>query len=71
MAFLNDGGGATKAVESAIKSLEDDQNTNAEYESNLTVDGHRQLEHHNCWSLWNYARNLWLVNRLGQLATPI
>lgn len=39
MAYLNDGGDAVGAVERAIKSLEDDDSTNAGYGSNLTVDG--------------------------------
>lgn len=39
MAFLSDGGEAVKAVEMAIKSLEDNEYMNAGYGSNLTVDG--------------------------------
>lgn len=39
MAYLNDGVEVAKVVEIAIKSLKDDQNTNIEYKSNLTVDG--------------------------------
>lgn len=38
IAFLTDEGEAVKAMEIAIKILEDDQNTNAENENILTVD---------------------------------
>lgn len=39
MAFLKAGASAVDAVEVAIKSLEDDDMTNAGYGSNLAMDG--------------------------------
>lgn len=39
MAYLNDKVEVAMVVEIAIKSLKDDQNTNVEYGSSLTVDG--------------------------------
>lgn len=39
MAWLNDGGEATRAVEIAVKSLEDNESMNAGLGSNLNVDG--------------------------------
>lgn len=44
MILLRNGGTATEAVEAAIKSLEDNEITNAGYGSNLNVHGEPEMD---------------------------
>lgn len=67
MILLRAGGTAVGAVEAAIKSLEDNEITNAGYGSNLSIDGHVECD---ATMVDHYGRS-GAVGAVGQICNPI
>lgn len=67
MILLRAGGNAVDAVEAAIKSLEDNEITNAGYGSNLSIDGHVECD---ATLVDHYGRS-GAVGAVGQICNPI
>lgn len=67
MTVLKVGGGAVAAVEAAIKSLENNEITNAGYGSNLSIDGHVECD---ATLVDHYGRS-GAVGAVGQICNPI
>lgn len=67
MILLRAGGNAVDAVEAAIKSLEDNEITNAGYGSNLSIDGHVECD---ATMVDHYGRS-GAVGAVGQICNPI
>ena len=67
MVILKARGSAVAAVEAAIKSLEDNEITNAGYGSNLSIDGHVECD---ATLVDHYGRS-GAVGAVGQICNPI